>query len=255
MKSPAQDKASPRPAGLYLRIPRGFFGVCIDHFLCDPSVEWADQPSELLLVPSEGANHVFASVPLARYPYVPDLVEDARVRGISVPVPAGFPLRRLTQDASNLIIAHPRAIAQASFNVPADAYECAYRRCTFRGRGEDISCGYHRKLAKSHAAKAKDGPSPADLGALWPLSTLRGARGTHEVRSLGRGRFRVVTPSVSYDVARPDAWKGRKVHYLPGVVFRFPSFFLEVVDPSGEIPPEIRRRADRAGWELWIAET
>ncbi len=244
---------SRRKPGLYLRVPRGFQGVRVDHFLVDPPSRWVEQRPGLFVVDHEGANHVFATVSIARYPYVPDLVEEARVHGISIPHQARVDLQRLTPEVSELVVAHPRAVALPSFDGPADGYECPYGRCGYLAAGDDVPCSFHRALAKTHEAEAKDASLPVDLGALWSLSTLRSVKRTHEVRPLGNGRFRVVTPRVSYEVVRPEDWRRRDVQYRAGLVFRFPSFFLEVVDPSGAIPLAVQRRADRAGWELWLA--
>lgn len=265
--------------GLYISVPSGYYGMSIEHFLVDPPVRWdGGQVRAPMLIPQDGVNHVLLGIGREFYPFVPDFVEEARVMGISKRIPFTFDLTTLkppTDDtpASGLLLVHPRAIAKPTFFVEPQWYGCLWSKCFMRSPDVDVPCGYHHQLAAEHLASRPVMPDdvttgfPAeDLGALWPLSVTQSSP-THRVTPKGpyldRGdAYEIETPSVEYLTWGPphvdnnthDGGLPRlRVDYAAGVIFRFPSFFLEFVHADGSMPGALETRAKESGWDINVA--
>jgi len=199
--------------GLYVCVGSGAFGKPIEFFLFDPVVPFKMPSGHNIRAPllardaDRDTYHLVMGIGATYYPFVPDFVEEARIYGVSKRIPRNFDFRKLDPKKSCLLLMHPRAIPNFSYQV-------------------DSSCP--KNIEEPHLC----------IGDLWPLSACLNVPEKHEVEIYEEDAS-VTTPSVSYMVSLPRTMKGggllewsQAQNYSSGLILQFPKFHFEYVRRS-----------------------
>ena len=219
--------------GLYMCMPLSENGFPIEHFLVDPSVEWKSDTNlraPMLISDVDGVFHVVLGVGKKFYPTVSDFVEEARRMGVSKRIPRDFDFSKLTPTKSKLLLVHPRAIQEFSYEVDSKERYCP------------------RKIKMISQGKVQEGDevyvsSHLCLGDLWSLGSLMNIKTKHET-SMFDDHVQIKTPSVSYSVApcTPLSKDEREPSYCNGIFMQLPRWRFEYVNRNKRVPKEFLRR-------------
>jgi len=232
-----------KEGGLYLVTATSPYGFPIEHFLVDPPIPWRG-PRVLrapMLIEAGGVVHIAMTVGKTYYPYVPDIVEEIRVLGLSKRVPRDFDFTKLTPGRSRILLIHPRAIPRFSFKAEWEERKPC-ERCRILSDHYGIS-----EIARECKPRHEPG-SLRCIFALWPLSALRSHKKVHEVIEEGL----VKTPSTTYAVRGRVHEAPREQRYSPGVFARLPITRFEYVGSS--LPEDLKEKAEESGWEVRAVE-
>ena len=214
---------------LYVCLNESPFGKPIEYFLIDPVVLWKGaNPLRGFMIVEDGEeiNHLVMGYGKTYYPFIPDVVEEARLLGVSKKVSRDFDPSTLTFGKSKLLFMHPRGIPQFLYRLPMHI------------------CPKNNK--KPHNC----------IGNLWQLSTASSIKPYHQVTEIEFMKFRgakISTPSTTYEVYFPlehPIWKQQR--YEPALFLQFPSFHFEYVNKEKKCPNDIKRTIKKAGFKLEV---
>lgn len=213
--------------GLYISVGFSSLGLPFENFYVDPAVQWEGPRTlraPMLLEDKEGTKHLVLGIGKEYYPFFSDYAEESRRMGISKRIPYGYDFSELTPRKSKLLLMHPKAIPYFTYKVMPDC------------------------------PKEKEGAHVC-IGDLWPLSSADSVKEKHEVAFDEKANaYAVKTPSVAYWVNAPVSIQKGARDYLPGIVMAFPYFHLEFVSRGGNVPDELKKKIERAGFVLKVVD-
>lgn len=209
--------------GLYIAVGVSPFGKPVEYFLIDPPKPVDLKPFRTpILIERENSDICDMAIYIGKeyYPFVSDVIEEARVMGISRRIPRNFPIERLQANESRMLFIHERAIPLFDYDT---GRQCP-RKIKHTGKPED-TCVFD----------------------LWHLSVLENIGDKHEVHIIDEDHASVTTPSTKYGINIPrkpqiNLEQKKAYKYQIGIFASFWISHLEFVNRNKKIPEGLKKR-------------
>lgn len=170
-------------------------------------------------------------------------VHNCRVMGVSKRLPKGFDFSKLTAGESALVLVHPKAIPDFSYDLHREPYENCPRIRSGKHKTDAEDLTEETIITMVVNGKTETFAQHQCLGDLWDLSSVQSVGDKHELTPIDDEWYRVDTPSTWYDVKKAYTMKGGAqmqeiMNYEKGIFMRFPNFHFEFthkpVEHAGE---------------------